>query len=455
MHVAIPYARKLKAFMPKSLFARALLIMLVPMVLLQLVMLIIFYERHWDSVVRNLSYATSLDIDLLVNEYSRVRANEPVEVALAHAKQLAATLNMRVKLLRDTDTVIVQGEGRALFPDLYDQIERALSSPFMMTRHEEDSIRITIAMDDGMLRISVPRKRVASSTTYLFVLWMIGASLLLTVIATLFLRSQIRPMVQLARAAEQFGLGHEVEKFSPRGASEVRRAGRAFLVMAERIRKQVQTRTDMLAGISHDLRTPLTRMMLELEMASMDAASKEALTGDIKEMRHMIDEYLAFARGDAEERVESVNIHHELGVMAANYQRQQAALVYESGPELTMMLRRQALLRALQNIIDNALRYGKKAVLSYRVSKDECAIMVRDSGSGIAPEHLAEVFRPFTRLEASRNTKTGGVGLGLAIARDSVQRLGGDISLENIVDEVGAVIGLCATIRIPRAAEAV
>lgn len=449
MHVNLPFARRLKTFMPKSLFARALLIMLVPMVLLQMVVLLVFYERHWDSVVRNLAFATSLDVDLLVNEYGRMRRTESVEDALAHTKQLAAALNMRVKLERDSLAVIAAGEGADLYPELYAQVERLMSQPFMITISDSDYIRITMQTHDGMLRISVPRKRVASSTTYLFVLWMVGSSLLLTVIATLFLRSQIRPMVQLARAAEQFGLGREVEKFSPRGASEVRRAGKAFVVMAERIRRQVQSRTEMLAGISHDLRTPLTRMMLEIEMAKIDATSKEALSADIQEMRHMIDEYLNFARGDADERIETIELAGTLATMVQNYQRQNAVITYTPGAPLTLSLRRQALLRALQNVMDNALRYGKTAALSYRIVHDQCTIEVCDQGPGIAEAHMAEVFRPFTRLESSRNTKTGGVGLGLAIARDSIGRIGGEIVLENIIDEVGAVRGLRVMIIIP------
>lgn len=435
--------------MPKSLFARALLIMLVPMVILQLVMLIIFYERHWDSVVRNLSYAASLDVDLLVSEYTRVREHDSAEQALAYTKRLASTLNMRVKMDRLDSVVIEAHKGTRRFPDLYTQISRVISQPFMITPYEDDAIRITIAMDDGMMRINMPRKRIASATTYLFVLWMLGSSILLTMIATLFLRSQIRPIVQLSRAAEQFGLGRDVEKFSPRGASEVRRAGKAFVVMAERIRRQVQSRTEMLAGISHDLRTPLTRMMLELEMVQLDAKSKEALTADIKEMRHMIDEYLSFARGDKDETAERVDVAAEIGTMAQAYIRQNAAVQYVPGDALTVTLRRQPLLRALQNLIDNALRYGQRAELSYHVKDAHLHIVVRDFGAGIPQESMAEVFRPFTRLEVSRNVKTGGVGLGLSIARDGVQRMGGNITLENVLDDVGAVAGLKAVIVLP------
>jgi two-component system osmolarity sensor histidine kinase EnvZ len=360
---------------------------------------------------------------------------------------------MRMKLEQEgSGTVVESGRGRDEFSVLYEQIERIVSQPFMITRGDNDFIRVTFALEEGMLRISIPRKRVASSTTYLFVIWMVASSLLLTVIATLFLRSQIRPIVQLARAAEQFGLGREVERFSPRGASEVRRAGRAFMVMAERISRQVQSRTEMLAGISHDLRTPLTRMMLEIEMSTMDEKSKAALSADVKEMRHMIDEYLSFARADADEQLAQVDVSEELRAMVDNYQRSGAEISLTL-PEkrLLIQVRRQALLRGLQNVIDNALRYGKCAHVCVEEIVANYVIEISDEGPGIPEEFMAEAFKPFTRLENSRNSKTGGVGLGLAIARDNIQRMGGEITLSNIISDVGAVCGLRVRITIPRA----
>lgn len=190
-------------------------------------------------------------------------------------------------------------------------------------------------------------------------------------------------------------------------------------------------------------------MMLELEMAQMDSASKDALTADIKEMRHMIDEYLSFARGDKDESAIPVDVAAEIGTMVQAYLRQNAPVQYQPGPELTAIVRRQALLRALQNLIDNALRYGQRAEVSYRVREGHLHVCVRGYGPGIPEASMAEVFRPFTRLEASRNVKTGGVGLGLSIARDSVQRIGGDIVLTNETDVTGAVLGLRAEIVLP------
>jgi two-component system osmolarity sensor histidine kinase EnvZ len=293
-----------------------------------------------------------------------------------------------------------------------------------------------------------------SPTTIVFMLWMVGSSLLLTTIATLFLRNQVKPIVRLAYVAERLGLGQDVTEFKPSGASEVRRAGRAFLVMSERIARHVQNRTEMLAGISHDLRTPLTRMKLELELATMDAVTRAALSADIDEMGGMIDEYLDFARGDTGELAEPTDLNALLTDIAADYKRGKRTVHYAPSPRVTIMLRPHALRRALTNVIDNALRYGGGiANLSLEQSLTFVRIKVTDNGAGIAEADHETVFKPFTRLEPSRNTQTGGVGLGLSIARAIAQSHGGDVSLENQRDEAGKITGLEVTLRLPRAVQ--
>jgi two-component system osmolarity sensor histidine kinase EnvZ len=283
---------------------------------------------------------------------------------------------------------------------------------------------------------------------------MVGSSLLLTTIAILFLRNQIKPIVTLARAAEQLGLGQDVDEFKPRGASEVRRAGRAFVIMSERIRRQVQSRTDMLAGISHDLRTPLTRMKLELELAKMSDENRTALGSDIDEMGRMIDEYLDFARGDAGEVAEPMDVGALLANVAADYRRSKRDVTYAPTVTITLMLRPQAMRRALTNLIDNALRYGGgTAVLTLEQSLTFVRIKITDIGNGIAEAEHETVFKPFTRLEPSRNAQTGGVGLGLSIARAVAQSHGGDVTLENQRGENGKVMGLEVTLRLPRAVQ--
>ncbi len=440
----------IKHFLPGNLFGRALLIMLVPIVLLQVMMAHIFYDRHWDSVVRNMSNTTASDVVVLVSEYRTVRAQNGAAQARQRIEAIGNIMGIDVNFI-EPPIAISNGKGRKKFPEFLLSLDHNLSEAVMLESASKDRLRVLIDMDGRTMELLLARKRLASSTTYIFILWMLGSSLLLVTISVLFLRNQIRPIVQLARASEQFGLGQDVQNFTPRGANEIRRAGRAFLTMADRIRRQVQSRTEMLAGISHDLRTPLTRMKLEIEMGKLDTATREALNSDIDEMRRMIDEYLDFARGDGAEPVEPMDVSALLTNLCQQYARQGADIEFAGGPPTSLMVRPQAMRRALSNLIENALRYGgAQARLTLEQSIAFVRIKVTDAGPGIAPADHETVFKPFTRLEPSRNTATGGVGLGLSIARDIAQSHGGDISLENQKDGDGRITGLEVTLRLPR-----
>jgi two-component system osmolarity sensor histidine kinase EnvZ len=440
----------IKQFLPSSLFGRALLILLVPIVLLQALMAHIFYDRHWDSVVRNMSNAAAADVVVLVREFRQMRAERGTDEALRRIDAIGGILGIDVAFVAPEGPV-VNGQGRERFPEFLGSLDNNLHEPVMAQIASEDRIRVLVDLEGSTMELMLPRKRLASSTTYIFILWMLGSSLLLVTVSGLFLRNQIRPIVQLARASEQFGLGQDVQNFSPRGASEIRRAGRAFLTMADRIRRQVQSRTEMLAGISHDLRTPLTRMKLEIEMGKLDTATREALNGDIDEMRRMIDEYLDFARGDGAEPVEPMDMAELLVNLCQQYERQGADVRCAPSDRAMLMLRPQAMRRALSNLIENALRYGGgTARVTLEQSVAYVRIKVRDAGPGIPPSEHETVFKPFTRLEPSRNSATGGVGLGLSIARDIAQSHGGDIMLENITGPDGSIAGLEVTLRLPR-----
>lgn len=441
-----------KRWIPGSLFTRALLILLVPVVVLQLLVAHIFYSRHWDSVVRNMSSTTAADVAMLMHEYQALSYKLGTRQALIQVKALGDILGIEVSLTRERTGAMVAGEGRKRFPEFYDNLREQIDVPLMILPSHEERIRIRVGAPEGALEFGFSRKRLASSTTFIFILWMVGSAVLLTTVAILFLRNQVRPIVQLARAAEQFGLGQEAVNFSPRGASEVRRAGRAFVMMVERIRRHVQSRTEMLAGISHDLRTPLTRMTLELEMGTVDAATRVALAGEIDEMRTMIDEYLDFARGDAGELAEPINLAALMEDVVASYQRgKQKVTLVQPCPSVSQMVRPQAMRRALTNLIENALRYGGgRAELALEQSAAFVRLKVTDSGGGIPEAAMEEVFKPFTRLEPSRNSNTGGVGLGLSIARAIAQSHGGEVSLENLRNPQGVIQGLEVTLRLPR-----
>ena len=444
----------IKRVLPSNLFGRALLILVLPMVISQLFIAHIFYDRHWSSVERNMANSVVGDMVWIYQAYTTTNEEEGAEAALLNAQEIGEQLGVAV----DVDpaaTTLVSGRGKRQFPELYKGLAQRITQPIAIRLNEETGmVRVSIAVEDGVLMLDVNRKTLSSPTTTIFMLWMVGSSLLLTMVAIVFLRNQVKPIITLARVAEQLGLGQDVTDFKPRGASEVRRAGRAFLVMSERINRHVQNRTEMLAGISHDLRTPLTRMKLELELATMDAVTRSALAMDIDEMGRMIDEYLDFARGDAGELAEPIDLNGLLGDIVHDYQRSKRAVHYTPGAAAVLMLRPQAMRRALTNLIDNALRYGGGvAQLTLEQSATFVRIKVSDRGPGIPEAEQEAVFKPFTRLEPSRNTQTGGAGLGLSIARGVAQSHGGDVSLENQRDAEGFVTGLAVTVRLPRAVQ--
>lgn len=446
-----------KRLLPSNLFGRAFLILVLPMLLSQLLIAYVFFERHWSSVERNMANSVVGDISWLYSTYSDTYLQSGHAAAAQATQTLGKRLGVMVGIETDPQVKVDAGRGRRLFPDFYKGLDERIDRPIAL-RADEDSglVTVRIGAEGGVLNLTVSRKSLTSPTTSIFVLWMVGSSLLLITIATLFLRNQVRPIVMLARVAEQLGLGQDVGDFKPRGASEVRRAGRAFLVMSERIRRHVQNRTEMLAGISHDLRTPLTRMKLELELAQMSDATRSALAADIDDMRRMIDEYLDFAKGDAGELAEPIDLNLLLSDIVADYRRSKRAVSFTRTAPVELMLRPQAIRRALTNLIDNALRYGGGvARLSLEQSLTFVRIKVADEGPGIPAAEQETVFKPFTRLEPSRNTETGGVGLGLSIARAVAQGHGGDVTLENQRGEDGKVTGLEVTLRLPRAVQVI
>jgi two-component system, OmpR family, osmolarity sensor histidine kinase EnvZ len=314
------------------------------------------------------------------------------------------------------------------------------------TQRFRDYVDLRIELKNGVLRLLVPRERVTASNADIFILWMIGSSIVLMAISVLFLRNQVKPIERLARAAESFGKGRPVSEFHPHGAIEIRRAAAAFNEMRERIERFVQQRTEMLAGISHDLKTPLTRMRLQLAMMHHDADT-EAISGDLAEMERMLNEYLDFARGEGGDDAE----YADLGVLAAEavadvsraHNAQQRIMLSVDEP-LIVAVKRNAVRRCLINLIDNALKYGRRVQVELSRAGKTVELAVEDDGPGIAEDRREEAFRPFHRLDQGRNLQSGGVGLGLAIARDIARAHGGDVRLEK-----SALGGLRAVIWLP------
>jgi two-component system osmolarity sensor histidine kinase EnvZ len=288
---------------------------------------------------------------------------------------------------------------------------------------------ILVQLPEGVLRVLVNDERLFSSTTYIFIFWTIGSSVLLFGIAVIFMRNQVKPIRRLARAAESFGKGQEVRDFKPEGATEVRQAAAAFINMRDRIKRQIQQRTEMLAGVSHDLRTPLTRMKLQLEMLR-DVPDAKYLQADVAEMEHMVEGYLAFARGEGQETPAPTDLGNLLRDVVAQMTRDGRAVDLHVEQDLTLPLRREGMRRCLTNLLANARRHGTQVAVRAGRRKNVIEVTIDDDGPGIPPERYEEVFKPFFRLEQSRNPATGGVGLGLTIARDVARSHGGDVALE-------------------------
>lgn len=438
----------LKHLTPKGLFWRSLLILLIPMVLLQGVVAYIFFERHWDTVSRRLALGLTGDIIYVMRTMQKFPEDEFREWTLraAHREmQINAVFEKGAKLPDEAPPLSSSNMDRML----HHALSERLIIPFHInTRRDDKNISIRIELKEGVLDILTPRKRMFSTTVYIFVLWMVGTALVVTAIAIFFLRNQIQPIRRLARAAEAFGKGREEVEFKPGGASEIRQAAAAFLDMRGRIARHIDQRTEMLAGVSHDLRTPLTRIKLQLTMlreSSPDAnAEISDLESDIAEMEKMIDEYLAFARGQGGEAPVPADLSALLSDIVEGARRNGTALSLDAEEALTLPLQPNAIKRCLTNLIDNAVRYGEQVEVRARRAGESVEVLIEDDGPGIPPESVEDVFKPFFRLDNSRNPNYAGAGLGLAIARDVARGHGGDILLDE-----SASGGLRAVLRLP------
>lgn len=417
----------LRRVLPRSLLGRSLLIIVTPLILLQLVSAWVFYERHWDNVTKRLANSVAGDIAAVIALREQLGPEREEELFRTAAKTMDLTLT------------IEPGQRLAAAPPLLSDrlinrmLARALESevgrPFLMdTITFPRRVEIKVQLDDGVLLALVPLNRLFSSTSYLFILYMVGTSLVLFAVATVFMRNQVRPLGRLAAAADLFGKGQDVPDFKPEGATEVRQAAAAFNRMRERIQRQITQRTEMLAGVSHDLRTPLTRMKLQLAMLD-EAPEIEELKGDVAEMERMVEGYLAFARGEGTEKPAETDLGTLLRDVVGDARRAGAAIDLHIENRLVALVRPNALRRCLANLISNAARFASQVWIRAGQVGDTIEIIVDDDGPGIPATRREDVFKPFFRLEGSRNPMTGGTGLGLTIARDVIRSHGGDLVL--------------------------
>jgi two-component system, OmpR family, osmolarity sensor histidine kinase EnvZ len=437
------FTRLLKSVMPKGLYARSLLIIIVPMVVLQSVVAFLFTDRQWSLVTHYLSSAVTQDIATLIDVYK----SSPQGADRAKLRRIAQDrLGLVVDFLPDTQ--LPPPGPKPFFSQLdqtlSDEIRKQIGLPFWIDTVGRSSIvEIRIKLPDTVMRVFARRADVYDSNSWIFLVWMVATSVVVLAIAILFLRNQIRPIVGLADAADAFGKGREAPNFRPRGAREVRRAAAAFLEMKGRIERAIEQRTTMLAGVSHDLRTVLTRFKLELALNG-DSPETEAIKRDVDEMAAMLEAYLAFARGDTGEQSASNDIAGLLEELKLDTERHghRATVAFHGKPEVTV--RPAAFKRCLANLVSNAARFASTVAIAGHRDHRWLTVTVDDDGPGIAPHLREDVFKPFLRLDDARNQDEGGTGLGLAIARDIARSHGGDITLGD-----SPLGGLRATVKVP------
>ena len=434
--------RMLKRRAPTSLFGRSLLIIVLPIFVMQVAVTWFFFDSYWQRVNSHLTEGLAGEVAWVLQDYQ----DDPTPAGLKRLSDRAEqSLDLSIILQPNRGLPKVRhpallGIDRAMTQALSDRID----APFWFdTTRYPGYVDIRVKVKQGVLRIIAPRDRAFAVQGYIFLFWLALATLLLTAVAVLFIRNQVRAIERLADAADAFGRGADVA-FKPYGAKEVRQAGQSFLAMKNRIQRHVDQRTTLLASVSHDLRTPLTRLKLELALAE-PGGRVEAMKRDVSEMEHMIDEYLAFARGEGGEALERVDLAPLLGEVSEGAMRAGAEVQVDADAGLAATARPNALKRALSNLVMNAAAHGEHVELAARrTPAGGVEIIIDDDGPGIPPERFEEAFTPFGRLDEARNQNEKGVGLGLAIARDVARGHGGEVTLAR-----SPLGGLRAVLRLP------
>jgi two-component system osmolarity sensor histidine kinase EnvZ len=441
--------RWLKRRLPSTLFGRSLLIIVLPVALMQIAVTYVFFDAHWQTVTSRLSEGLAGDIAWAVESYKE----DPTPESFAKLSERAEeSMGLSIALQPGRKLPLRRRDPPVLFEPFFAPIDRSLDralsgrldAPFWFdTTRYPAYVDIRVGVQGGVMRVLAPRDRAFATQGHIFVLWMTVATVLLTAIALLFIRNQVRAIERLANAAEAFGRGADVPAYTPHGARVVRRAATAFLDMRSRIQRHIEQRTALLASVSHDLRTPLTRLKLALALSEPNKRTAD-MKRDLAEMEHMIDEYLAFARGEGGEGSEPVKLRPLIEAVSEGARRLGAQVRVTADPELTATARPNALKRALANLVMNAAAHGEHVEVTARCGPRGLEIVVDDDGPGIPAEQYEEAFKAFGRLDESRNQNTKGVGLGLAIARDVARGHGGDIVLER-----SPLGGLRAVVRLP------
>lgn len=420
-----------------------MLIIMLPIAIMQIAVAYFFFNAHWARVTANLSESVAADIAVattLFKQQPTVSRAEELDILMRPEMQLSV-------VFREGEELPVSQRRQMFFSTLDKTLRGALNetleAPFWFdTTRYPNHIDIRVQVDGGYLRFIAAREKVFAPTGFVFIFWLITATVLLTLVSIIFIRNQAKPIRELADAADAYGKGQDLSHFKPSGASEVRRAGQSFLKMKGRIQRHMEQRTMMLAGVSHDLRTPLTRLKLQLAMQGDDEDTRAAIK-DVEEMEIMLNGYLDFARGLGQESPETVNLYE---FMQNVVDGQNVEYDGHNVTEGTMIsVRPIALHRALSNLISNSLKYAGACSVILENKANRVEFHVDDDGPGIPKDKRVEAFRAFSRLNSARNQNIEGVGLGLSIARDIAQLHGGSLSLED-----SPMGGLRATISLPQ-----
>lgn len=432
-------------FLPRTLFFRTMLLIFIPLIVVQVVSVVMFFDGSWSRMGRRLSENLTSDMEFVIEIMQKSPKNATAIQKLAEQK-----FNLDVEYYNNQVKHKIINKDNKGNKMIIGYLESSLQTAFpnadtniYLGKGDKDLI-VLVDTDQGLYRFVTSKKKIFSSSIFMFVVWMVGTSILLFLVAVLFLRIQVRSIAELAQVAEEFGKGIDNKKFKPYGSSEVRKAAIAFIKMKERIQRQISERTQMLAGVSHDLRTPLTRMKLQASMMP-EGDDKKDFLADIDEMEKMLDGYLSFVSGEGGEKSSFVDVNEMILSIINKFRNKKALIRYSTNDQVSAIQgREQALKRALTNVISNAFRYGKTIAVNLESNDKKMLIAIEDDGPGIPADKREEVFKAFYRIEGSRNKETGGVGLGLSIAKDVIASHGGTIELFD--SELG---GLKVVIAIP------
>jgi len=418
--------KALKRVLPKAFMGRSMLIIVTPIIMIQAITAYVFFDRHWSKVTDLLAENIAGDIAAMIDYTYHVPVYRTNDIQTLAQNRFGLNVTFAPASVHYSSNVFKA-------PDWKDNIlnralRKKISEPFKLAVQGEE-IYIDVSTLRGMIHITTQTKRLFPKTTPILIWWALGAPLFFITIAVFFMRNQIRPLRKLATAVTNFGMGREINEYKPYGASEIRLVGQAFQDMQERIKKQIKQRTEMLAGVSHDLRTPLTRMQLQLALME-ESPEHQDLLNDVKEMQKMVEEYLSFAKGEEGELSTQIDINALFNDLVRSFNN--ASVHYEDlSTELTIYAKPHAIKRCLNNIISNATKYAQNVWIYLLDNPTDIKIHIDDDGPGIPIDQRKEVFRPFYRIDDSRNTETGGYGLGLAISRDIVHSHGGNITLND------------------------